>query len=344
MNYITVTAVQLSLQIACLLGLLTRPDLDKEHHVTTPFHPSPSPNQSDDPYKRGDHLRAGKPGALHHDGIYLGGGRIIHLTGGEGGGKASARVRTDSLAVFASGRPVTVRPYAEGHDPDAIIARAESKLGEGGYHLIFNNCQHFARWCATGDHHSEQVTSVAATAGTVGVPVIAATVGFNVVGSAGLVAGLSGPGIMSGLAAYGTLAGGGAVAGLVVLGTGPSLITVAIMNKAMCRDDDLPQPEQDARTAGRIGSAAGAVAGSVGSIAALSALGFPGLSGAGISSGLATIGGTFGGGMAAGAISVIAAPAIAAAITGYLVYLFVRRLTAQAPGPRSELGMIPGPA
>jgi hypothetical protein len=45
-----------------------------------------------------------------------------------------------------------------------------SRLGEEDYKLIFNNCQHFARWCATGDHESEQVRSVAATTGTVITP------------------------------------------------------------------------------------------------------------------------------------------------------------------------------
>ena len=69
---------------------------------------------------------------------------------------------------------------------------------------------------------------------------LAASVGINVVGSAGLVAGLSGPGIMSGLAAYGALVGGGAVAGLVVLGAASGLVSVAIMNRALRQDDDLP--------------------------------------------------------------------------------------------------------
>jgi hypothetical protein len=41
---------------------------------------------------------------------------------------------------------------------------------------------------------------------------------------------------------------------------------------------------------------------------------------AGISSGLAAIGGTLGGGMAAGTICIIAAPAAAAAVLGYLNY------------------------
>jgi Lecithin retinol acyltransferase len=60
-----------------------------------------------------------------------------------------------------------------------------SRLGEGNYHLIFNNCQHFARWCATGDHESEQLRSVAATTGTIAAPAAAAALTTSAVGSAG---------------------------------------------------------------------------------------------------------------------------------------------------------------
>jgi hypothetical protein len=287
--------------------------------------------------RRGDHIRAGRPGIPHHDGIYLGNGYVIHLTGIPGGGKAGAHVRIDTLAVFASGRPVTVRPYAGNHDPDAIIARAMSKLGDGNYHLIFNNCQHFARWCATGTHHSEQVSSAAATAGTVAAPVAAASAGINLVASAGIVAGLSGPGIMSGLASYGALVGGGVVAGIVILSAAPALTSVAIMNQALREDDDLPARERTARTAGRAGSAAGVIAGSIGSIAAVSSFGVPGLSAAGISSGLAAIGATVGGGMAAGAMCAIAAPAIAAAALGYLIYRLALWLSSDTR-PASAIG------
>ena len=282
--------------------------------------------------RRGDHILAGYPGGAHHDGVYLGNGSVIHLTGPPG-----ARVRIDTLAVFAAGRPVNVRPYAGNHDPDAVIARAMSRLGDGGYHVIFNNCQHFARWCATGDHVSEQVDSVAATTGVIATPVVAAAAGINVVGSAGMVAGLSGPGIMSGLAAYGALVGGGAVAGLVVLGAAPGLVSVAIMNRALREDADLPEAERPARTAGRIGAAAGALTGSAGAAAAVSALGVPGLGAAGISSGLAAIGAAFGGGMAAGTMLAVAAPAVAAAAVGYLIYRLAlwlacaRSTTAPAP-------------
>jgi hypothetical protein len=56
----------------------------------------------------------GRPGAPNHDGIYLGNGYLVHLTGMS---KADARVRIDLLAVFAVGRPVTIRPYAGNHAP-----------------------------------------------------------------------------------------------------------------------------------------------------------------------------------------------------------------------------------
>lgn len=282
--------------------------------------------------RRGDHLRAHRPDGIHHDGIYLGNGQVIHLCGTPDTGKAGALVRTDTLEVFAAGRPVTVRPYAGNHDPEAIIDRAVSRFGLGNYHLICNNCQHFARWCATGKHISEQVDTVAATTGTMATPALAASVGINIVGSAGLVGGLSGPGIMSGLASFGALVGGGAVGGLAVLGAGPGLVSVAIMNQALREDNDLPQTERTARTAGRVGSAAGAVTGSAGALAAVSALGVPGLSAAGISSGLAAIGSVVGGGMAAGTMIAIAAPALAAAVLGYLVYQFVRIVTADSTG------------
>jgi hypothetical protein len=282
---------------------------------------------------RGDHIRAGYPRTAHHDGIYLGKGLVIHLTGGTpDAGKAGARVRIDSLARFAAGRPVTVRRYSGAHDPEDIVARAMSQLGEGDYNLVFNNCQHFARWCATGDHESEQVRSVAATTGTVITPLAATALTSTVIAPAGIVAGLSGSGIMSGLASYGALAGGGAVAGLVVLGAVPALASVGIMHHSLRPDDDLPGPERVARTAGRIGAAGGAVAGTAAGVAAVSALGVPGLGAAGISSGLAAIGATVtGGGMATGAACVIAAPAAIAAILGYLVYRVALWLASPVP-------------
>jgi hypothetical protein len=52
---------------------------------------------------------------------------------------------------------------------------------------------------------------------------------------------------------------------------------------------------------------------------------------AGISSRLAAIGGTAGGAMTAATMRVIAAPAVAAAVLGYLIYRLTLRLSSSAP-------------
>jgi hypothetical protein len=253
--------------------------------------PRPRPDVPPVPaLQRGDHIRAGWPRGAHHDGIYLGDRLVIHMAGGPDGGKPGAHVQIGTLAAFAAGRPVTIRPYAGNRDPEATIGRAMPRLGTGDYNLVFNNCQHFARWCVTGDHVSEQVEAVAAATGAIAPPVVAASVGGTVVGSAGLVSGLSGPGIMSGLAQWGAVMGGGAVAGLVLLGALPGLASVAIMTTALREDEDLPEAERAARTAGRVGSVSGAIAGSMASVALVKAIGVPGISAVGISSGLAGIG------------------------------------------------------
>jgi hypothetical protein len=44
--------------------------------------------------------------------------------------------------------------------PDEIAQRALSQLGKDGYSLLFNNCEHFAVWCATDVRESEQVRRI----------------------------------------------------------------------------------------------------------------------------------------------------------------------------------------
>ena len=40
---------------------------------------------------------------------------------------------------------------------EQTLQRAFAQLGKRGYSLLGNNCEHWARWCRTGEHHSEQV-------------------------------------------------------------------------------------------------------------------------------------------------------------------------------------------
>ncbi|CAJ1352002.1 unnamed protein product, partial [Effrenium voratum] len=42
-------------------------------------------------------------------------------------------------------------------NPDEVLQRALSRVGESGYNLIWKNCEHFTEWCMTGQHRSRQV-------------------------------------------------------------------------------------------------------------------------------------------------------------------------------------------
>jgi len=268
---------------------------------------------------RGDHLRASRAG-YHHDGIDLGNGTVVHFAADPGGSKATAVIRHSTYEDFASGGQVTVRPYAGDYDPEVTVARAVSRVGQSGYDLMVSNCEHFARCCVTGDHHSEQVVVGVSAAAALGLPWLAGTVGLSFVASSG-VAGVSGAGVMSGLAAAGTVVGGGVLAGTAVLGTVPALVGAVIVHRFSLADDiDLPDCERRARTAGRVGAIAGGIGALGVSTWAIGALGVPGVSAAGISSGFAALGSIVGGGMASGVGFAIATPIIGVAAGAYLFY------------------------
>lgn len=46
------------------------------------------------------------------------------------------------------------------YPPREVQQRAMSRVGERKYNLAFRNCEHFAIWCATGLHASQQVDGV----------------------------------------------------------------------------------------------------------------------------------------------------------------------------------------
>lgn len=53
--------------------------------------------------------------------------------------------------------------FASCFDPETVISRAESKLGERKYNAFTNNCEHFALWCKTGVSSSEQINKATDT-------------------------------------------------------------------------------------------------------------------------------------------------------------------------------------
>lgn len=43
------------------------------------------------------------------------------------------------------------------YSPEETVKRAQSHIGEQGYNLLTNNCEHFSIWCKTGKKDSEQI-------------------------------------------------------------------------------------------------------------------------------------------------------------------------------------------
>ena len=90
-------------------------------------------------------------GVYEHHGIDCGDGTVIHYR------KGSDTIERTSIRLFTDSRKVYVKRYPLRYIADTVIQRAESRLGERKYNLIFNNCEHFATWCITGINYSQQV-------------------------------------------------------------------------------------------------------------------------------------------------------------------------------------------
>lgn len=269
--------------------------------------------------QRGDHLWVRRTGYSHH-GIYCGDGTVIHFSGDPGSKKRACIFRSD-LDSFSIGETIQVVEYGERFGPNETVRRAESRLGESGYSLFGNNCEHFATWCCTGKHQSDQVVGVA-TGTAVSIAAPGAAMGtIALLSSAGAVAGMSGPGIMTALSTAGGLVGGGAAAGPVVIAALPAVAASGVMHYALRPSESHNDVERKSRRDGRNASKVAAGATLAGTPVVISAAGTTaGLSAAGISSGLAAIGATVGGGMAAGVAVTVAAPVVAAGAIGAAAY------------------------
>ncbi|SBW00711.1 putative Cell wall-associated hydrolases (Invasion-associated proteins) [uncultured delta proteobacterium] len=153
-------------------------------------------------FTKGDHLKAMRVGYAHH-GIYAGDGKVLHYLDDRG-------ICECSLEEFAGGMPTVAVTYLilDTFSPDEIVRRAYSRMGESGYSLVFQNCEHFATWCACGLEHSGQVQR--ATAAMAGAGMFAARRVF---------AGAAGNAVLGGTATA-TAVGAGTTAKLGAAGLG----------------------------------------------------------------------------------------------------------------------------
>lgn len=90
-------------------------------------------------------------GLYEHHGIDCGDGSVIHYR------KPSETIERTSITTFTLGKTVYIRNYPTSFVADVVVRRAESRLGERQYNLLFNNCEHFANWCKIGVSESKQI-------------------------------------------------------------------------------------------------------------------------------------------------------------------------------------------
>lgn len=127
---------------------------------------------------RGDHIYVRRGRRYSHHGIDCGDGSVIHYAGPRGSERYVART---SLEEFAAGSEVMVRSYELRLEAEETVRNAESRLGSVDYHLVRNNCEHFAAWCTTGQAASSQVRRWAlASQGAVASLVAAQSMGAHV--------------------------------------------------------------------------------------------------------------------------------------------------------------------
>ncbi len=114
----------------------------------------------------GDHIRVKRMHGIYtHHGIYVSDNEVIHFTGTDDDNimdSSKNMVISSDLNFFLKGGELEVKEYTDEefqdlYAPDQIVTYARSCLGDDGYNLIFNNCEHFANVCTLGRFRSHQV-------------------------------------------------------------------------------------------------------------------------------------------------------------------------------------------
>jgi Lecithin retinol acyltransferase len=283
---------------------------------------------------RGDAIYAKRPAGFSHWGLDRGDGSVIDFVSATGEGKLASMIRLRPRADFAEAdADVRIAVFGDRVSAEESVARAESMIGQCGYDLFSNNCEHFVTWCVTGEHHSAQIDRIWSGAGLFGSTTVAPSVGVDVIAGVGTTPARSAPNLMSGLK---TIGGGSAATGIGVVAAAGGALGAGSMYFAFRDRQYLPAEERSARRTARGGAVAGGALGAGGVIYLVGALGVPGYGAAGLSSGLSAVGAPLGGGMAAGLTVSVAAPALLAALLALFLYGLVRWLQSRpdsSPGP-----------
>ena len=113
----------------------------------------------------GDHIYVRRLVYSHH-GIYAGDGNVIHYTGEEKE-KKDPLIRETDIEAFLKDGKLRKRDYKKRLPPSETLGLAKKHLSDNSYSIAFNNCEHFATYCATGKRKSRQLRE--AVGGLVGI-------------------------------------------------------------------------------------------------------------------------------------------------------------------------------
>ena len=111
-----------------------------------------------------DHIRVFR-GLYYHHGLYLDDNNIVNFRGSANDDVLNpelAMVRLSTLDEFLNGGSCEVRIYTcdelnKMRPKNEIANYALSRLGEKGYNILTNNCEHFVNSCVFNVAYSHQV-------------------------------------------------------------------------------------------------------------------------------------------------------------------------------------------
>lgn len=117
----------------------------------------------------GDLVRVHCNEYLDHYGVYINDSEIIQFgknpTLRENVSESEVVVLSTDIDEFRNGAipefaDMTFNDKSERHDPLRSVELAKARIGESGYNVIYNNCEHFAYECVFGKKYSSQEAKV----------------------------------------------------------------------------------------------------------------------------------------------------------------------------------------
>ena len=118
----------------------------------------------------GDMIRVGLNG-IYHYGVFISNDEVIQFglppVARMGLNGDDIEVCASDMATFLSGGCLEVAEFDQAEKnknrhPDEVVDYARSRIGEGGYNILYNNCEHFAYDCVTGKPHCSQTSDLRA--------------------------------------------------------------------------------------------------------------------------------------------------------------------------------------